>query len=348
MKAKENLFKAARVSLAGLAVMTFAGISQASPQLDQKLMDAVGNYAFAKKPADLDKIKALLKQGAHPYQQNDKQKYAQDRYLTPMGMAVVSGIPDVVDLFIKSGVSINMPMDRDGNTLLTYAIQNVTQSSGVSGPGQETIGLLLRAGANPNAVDEQGESPLMIAANTATSGVMHPEVVEMLLKNGADAKAKSQNGRTVLFGKSSSDTQILKLLLAAGADPYAATADGVTPLYYVCVRAFPLDGKSDPGAAERIKLLHKPGTSVDLPAPLKGDGYLMTPLMQSVDHANPDCAKALLVAGANPDGPPYHGKVVDSQGVYAGSIRNVAARFARNSKDYDPAVLKVIQSAPAK
>jgi ankyrin repeat protein len=56
----------------------------------------------------------------------------------------------------------------------------------------EVITILLNAGADINSQDKLGQTPLINAARTS----QNPEVVTILLRAGADAKAKDNAGKT--------------------------------------------------------------------------------------------------------------------------------------------------------
>lgn len=58
----------------------------------------------------------------------------------------------------------------------------------------EVITLLLKNGANIDDRDEEGRTPLIWACLLN----FNPEVITILLKNGADVKAKDVNGQTAL------------------------------------------------------------------------------------------------------------------------------------------------------
>jgi hypothetical protein len=81
----------------------------------------------------------------------------------------------------------------------------------------------LRAGANPNATFRGGLSPLHIAANGAYPGRV--EIVRLLIEAGADIHARDDEGRTPLRWASGEDTALV--LIRAGADVTAKDDKGV-------------------------------------------------------------------------------------------------------------------------
>jgi hypothetical protein len=82
---------------------------------------------------------------------------------------------------------------------------------------------LLRKGANVNARDENGTTPLHWAAFLG-----HVDVVRLLLERGAEVNARSKGGWTPLHY--AADADIVRLLLEHGADPSIRNRDGRTPL----------------------------------------------------------------------------------------------------------------------
>ena len=58
----------------------------------------------------------------------------------------------------------------------------------------EVITVLVQAGADVNATDASGVTPLMLAA----AGNSNPEVITVLLSLGADPKAKDNSGKTAI------------------------------------------------------------------------------------------------------------------------------------------------------
>ena len=80
---------------------------------------------------------------------------------------------------------------------------------------------LLAAGANPNG----GDHELLPLVEAADAG--HAEVVRLLLRAGADPKKRDYMG----WGPSSSNLEIVQLLLAAGTPVRSATPTGETGVH---------------------------------------------------------------------------------------------------------------------
>ena len=79
-------------------------------------------------------------------------------------------------------------------------------------PNPEVLKALLEAGADVNAKNKDGVTPLMPAAGSNPN----PEVLKALLEAGADAKAKNNEGKTALdyarMNEKLKDTEALRLL----------------------------------------------------------------------------------------------------------------------------------------
>jgi ankyrin repeat protein len=86
----------------------------------------------------------------------------------------------------------------------------------------------LVAGANPNAQDDNGWTPLHFAAQAVSESV-----TALLLAAGADVGVKDTFGNTPLFRAvfcARGDGSVITALLEAGANPNEANKSGVTPL----------------------------------------------------------------------------------------------------------------------
>ena len=87
----------------------------------------------------------------------------------------------------------------------------------VSVKNLELVRKWLAAGANPNAVDDDGLTALIVAANSG-----HAEVVKILLSAGANLNAVSDKGSTALIWATfNGHAEVAKILLSAGANPNA-------------------------------------------------------------------------------------------------------------------------------
>jgi ankyrin repeat protein len=89
---------------------------------------------------------------------------------------------------------------------------------------------LLRLGANVNATDVRGYSALMMA-EACTTRPGRPELVELLIANGAAVNLQARDGRTALMcAATNSDTQAVKALLKSGASVNIADNEGQAAL----------------------------------------------------------------------------------------------------------------------
>jgi ankyrin repeat protein len=104
---------------------------------------------------------------------------------------------------------------------------------------------LIDAGADPNAQDDNGWTPLHIAAQESSL-----DAVRLLLDAGANPNVRNSGGQTPLSPAFhfSCDIRIMDALLDAGADPFAKNKNGVS-IAEVAFRAT----ADDPRKADFIK-----------------------------------------------------------------------------------------------
>ena len=89
---------------------------------------------------------------------------------------------------------------------------------------------LLRRGANVNVTDADGHSPLIVA-ESCTTRPGSPEMVKLLIANGAEVSLQARDGSTALmYAAKNSDVQAVKALLKSGASVNIADKDGETAL----------------------------------------------------------------------------------------------------------------------
>ncbi|MCA1584908.1 MAG: ankyrin repeat domain-containing protein [Acidobacteria bacterium] len=167
--------------------------------------------------------------------------------MTPLLYAARQGYADVAMALLDAGVDVNQRKGGDNATALLAAAVN----------GQfDLAGLLLDRGADPNLVAENGVGPLYAAINVQwapRAGYPQPrahlnqklsyvEFMKRLLDKGADPNARvnkkvwwsnynfdqsgvDEVGSTAFWRAAyGADVEVMKLLVAYGADPHISTA----------------------------------------------------------------------------------------------------------------------------
>lgn len=141
--------------------------------------------------------------------------------------------------------------------------------------------LLLSTGARLDAVTKCGETPLHFAARDAQGG----EVVRLLLERGADVERVDRDGWTPLHEAAKAGNELaVRMLLAAGASPAAPDALGVTPLHLAAAA-------NAPGAVDAMLVA---GANINL-----RDDFGCTPLHDAAMNQAEEVVALLVRAGAD-------------------------------------------------
>jgi ankyrin repeat protein len=187
----------------------------------------------ARRAGNVATVKLLLDNGANP-----NPNLHPSAESSPLIDAASAGDDAIVELLLARGASVKdaepaLEMSVDMRcpkclTLLaakgfdkdayTMALTNTAQLGDLS-----AMRLMLDKGANANAVDPLGRTPLMYAV---ASDLLPLDVVKLLVEHGADVNAKDthkqsgDSGLTVLdIAKLHGDTPIVQFLVKAGAKP---------------------------------------------------------------------------------------------------------------------------------
>ncbi|CAD7697450.1 unnamed protein product [Ostreobium quekettii] len=194
---------------------------------------------------------------------------------TPLKYAVISGELAIVHALLKAGASTDGVAAGNGAGILfrvmTEGSHEVAQEliaegqsvEGLSGVTETPLLLaakfshapivaaLLDAGARPDQKDEFGATPLHFASNIG--GPDSNNITRALLEAGADVDVSDNRGRTpVFYAAEFGNVGVMKILLAAGADPSLKDDDGETleSLACLCSRSVQYNFCADDGCVD--------------------------------------------------------------------------------------------------
>ena len=174
-----------------------------------------------------------------------------DAYKTALYYAVFWQHADVVQVLIDAGADIEIN-DNDGRSLLHCACTPLDSARG-SG-ALDIVKMLVEAGAGVRETDNEGDTCLMLAARCG-----HTEIVRYLVglpevdvNRRSTATADSSNHTALHLAVFRKHTDVLQVLIDAGADIDTQNNDGYTPLHSACAS----------GALDMVKMLVRAGAGV--------------------------------------------------------------------------------------
>jgi uncharacterized protein len=235
---------------ASAQVRATSGASRAAEDVNRRNVDGSTPLQWAVYEEDVAEVTRLLAAGADV-------TLANNYGVTPMSLAAEVAHTEILKLLLKAGADVESP-NPDGMTSLLA----VARTGNV-----DAARALLEFGANVNARENWGgQTPLMWA-----SARRHPEMMRLLIGNGADVNARST-------------VRDYQRHVTAEGRPKNLDSGGFTPLLYAT--------RENCMACVEVLLGH--GADINLPDP---DG--VSPLHLAIMNANWDVARRLLEAGAD-------------------------------------------------
>ncbi len=178
----------------------------------------------------------------------------------------------VLAVLMVPGIALADQASSDGTTALHWAVQQERV------PAVES---LIAAGANVNAKNRYGITPIVLAATTGNAAI-----TRALLKAGADTNVNvPDTGKVLITAARAGNPEVIQLLLTAGADVnFAEKHSGQTALMWAAAE----------GHSGAVNLLLKGGAQPDAHAHDK-----KTALFFAVRKGDIDSVTALIAAGAD-------------------------------------------------
>lgn len=247
--------------------------------MNRKKKSGSGKLIEAINRRDAGALKKLLEEGAEPNEAKDSDYI---KNVTPLMLAAGIQFAEGVEILLNAGADPNIRTVAGagaggGGTALHNAIHGSNVRLAVQIPEEriKIVKLLLKASADPNAVDQETKLPLFYAASagnyeisslliesgaevkswpagcvpplvggvfavpphSVASGEPHLKVVNLLLEKGAPLDCEDTSGATALMAAATrSNEPLVNLFLDRGADVNHRAKDGRTPL--LCVARY--------------------------------------------------------------------------------------------------------------
>lgn len=143
----------------------------------------------------------------------------------PLNEALFIGDVEVAELLLKNGADANAPSGRKEVRPLGWAMNDFVSPEKT----EAMVVLLLKNKADPNLTDKVGNTAVhrWAARRSLRNEERYPTLLNLLVEAGADPQATNESGFTpLMIAVTNSNAPAVKLLLAKGADPDLKTRFG--------------------------------------------------------------------------------------------------------------------------
>lgn len=296
-------------------------------------------FSYCKKGAD----EAFLEQVLHPSapeannpKENPKPFVFAEQQLSAFaalfnidGVRATLGFDALAEMESEDPGEIRQEFQRvTGTNYKTVFKQSQSLIEAVHSGNAQEVERLLSTGTNLTTHNDVGYTPLMIAFGKGNAGI-----VRLLLKAGADIRAKSFGSTIIAHAVGSGSPEIVQLAIESGADVFARDVMGRTALIVALCCNHPMF------LEEIIDLLVKAGASVNQAADVQFSMHRefergVTPLIYAARFGDVPATKKLLALGALPDTKDANG---DDAKTYATNklnrIRDVLKNGVKNTPE---------------
>ncbi|MBA8667320.1 ankyrin repeat domain-containing protein, partial [Holosporaceae bacterium 'Namur'] len=250
-------------------------------------------------------VETLIKYGA------DVNKFAGEKYHTPLNQAIKKERHEITGLLIKHGADIKVINVKNVKGEMNVSPLLILSPTGNS----EVMKLIIDGGADVNERTIFEATPLIQASMFG-----HVKVVELLLQYPVDIDVRDKFGKTALiWAAEKGDLNIVEALVAKKVDPDIIDNEGMTALMIAALKGFD----------KIVEVLIKHGADADIESKYWGSALMIaisksfakiariimpnvlevdkefydgsTALIKAVEVRNEEIVKALLKQGAGPN-----------------------------------------------
>ncbi|MGB0560923.1 MAG: ankyrin repeat domain-containing protein [Spirulinaceae cyanobacterium] len=262
---------------------------------------------------------------------------AQAHGVTALTLAITTGYVDVVKLLLSAGASpdlrakggglMTVENDEQLSRLSTYPQPTTPLHLAAICGATEMAQLLIEAGADIHAQDEQGNRAVDIAIKEG-----HQDLVELLNQAGANASTEQmqQSGDALLGAAKQGNLQMLQSALAAGVDPNTSE-----PPTRRKRRKTALMFAAGGGHLGVVKALLAGGADVNL-SDRPGKKLGKTPLMCAAENDHAEVIQTLVAAGAIVDAQDKRGQTALLYAVMEESAQAVEVLLELGADPHKP------------